>query len=154
MSNAMPRRSVVLAAAGLAVVVAGAVVAIVLTRSDLTATAAGQPAAGHGICATQVSIAVQTDEEAQQIIKALHADQRVDAAALQDKQQTYQIFETEFQDQPSLAALGRPEALPAQVWIRPAAGVDPNQLVKAYKAQFPTAQYVQAANPCGPTPAG
>jgi hypothetical protein len=148
-------------AAALAVlVVAGVVVGLFLTSpQDSTSRADPTPATsrptgtstGSTDCALQVSIEVAGDDQAAQIVSMLREDRQASSVMLQSQQQTYEIFESEFQDQPSLAEIARPQALPAVVWVHPAPGVDPVHLADVYRARFTTAQEVQARSRCGPT---
>lgn len=157
------RRGPVWVAAALAVlVVAGVVVGLFLTGPG-DATPKADPAPGTSRpagtttastdCALQVSIEVAGDDQAAPIVSKLREDPQASSVALQTQQQTYEIFESEFQDEPSLAEIARPQALPAVVWVHPAPGVDPVHLADVYRARFPTAQEVRARSQCGPTTA-
>jgi hypothetical protein len=146
----------VVAVALVVLIAAGVVVGLLLTgngSAPITAPPFTPPAsAGRSVCTEQVRISVVSDDRALQVADIVRDDEQVNAVMVETQQQSYEEFEREFQDEPTLAALGRPEALPAVVWVRPAPDVDLRALADALRRQVPDASDVQVGKPACGTP--
>jgi hypothetical protein len=127
---------------------AGVVVGLVFTPTAGASHLGPVPLAGPDVCAAQVTISMRAadgDAPARRVAAGLQGDRRFWAVAVETQQQSYVHFEREFADLPEPAKLGRPQALPAVVWLLPAPGINHDKLA----AQYPTADDVRAGNgPC------
>jgi hypothetical protein len=130
------RRKLFLLGGGLLVLVAAGVLTG-LTRSGGSTPAIPKKAAlatGWDVCADQITISLDPDENptpdatARQTAAALRDDKQIAAIAVQTQQQSSEQFKPDWPDEPDLAALGRPQALPAKVWLRAFPRVDLEQL--------------------------
>jgi hypothetical protein len=132
-------------------VVAGAVVAFVLTRTGDNADA--PPLAGPGTCASNGGrdqvIAYFTspgaDDKAHRAVESLRSDRRIAAMAMEDQQHAFERFKEVFKDQPELVRLTRIEAVPAALWVLPAANLTNDELAAQLRNDLSEANEIRAA---------
>ncbi|HYS38231.1 MAG TPA: hypothetical protein VEO01_21645 [Pseudonocardiaceae bacterium] len=140
------------------VVLVGALVAVLVwrlggrtdtaapTNSPATTTnrspAGVQPLAGRTFCSGSIRIYTDTDTGMLRIAQTLGTDSRTAGVFTVTKQESFTQFKREFADQPSLLNIARPEALPAEVFVLPAAHIDLAGFAAQLRTQFPTAQTV------------
>lgn len=153
MTELRKRRRLVLGIGGLVVLLAaGVTVGLVFTPTAGASHPKPVPLAGPYVCAAQVTIWMPVaggDASARRVAAELKGDRRFWAVAVETQQQSYVQFEREFADMPELAKLGRPQALPAVVWLLPAPGLNHDKLAAQLHAQYPAADDVKAGNgPC------
>jgi hypothetical protein len=110
--------------------------------------------AGHRFCSGSIRIYTNTDADMQRIAQTLGGDPRAAGVFTRTKEESYTEYQRVFADQPSLLNIARPEALPAEIDVLPAAHLDAARFADQLRAQFPAAQSVDWT-PRAPTcPAG
>lgn len=136
------RKAIWWAAAVAVLVLAGAaVVTFVLVDSPEPAAAAGPDA-----CSTsgpqQVIAYFENDADLRAAARKLRDDDRIAARDTQTKREAFARFKILFADQPELVKLARPEAMPASLWLLPAEGTTPADLVEWVRDTLPVVDSV------------
>jgi FtsX extracellular domain len=131
-------RLLVVAAVG--VVVVAAVVVIVLITGG-----SNEPAAIDDHCAV-IDVGFPTDAEMTAAIEKLKSDPHVTDPVGETKKQGYERITRELAGQPDVLALTRPETFPAYVHVKPAPGMDREQLKGEFRSTYPTAIVRDACN--------
>jgi hypothetical protein len=136
------RKKAVWWAAGLAVLVlaGAAVVTFVLVDSPKPA------AAGPDACSTsgpqQVIAYFEDDAGMRAAAGKLRDDDRIATLDTETKREAVERFKILFADQPELVKLVRPEAMPASLWLLPAEGTTPADLVERVRDELPAVDSV------------
>jgi hypothetical protein len=113
------------------------------TTTTTTHPPAGvQPLAGHHFCVGSIRIYTNTDADMLRIAQTLGGDARAAGVFTRTKQEAYEEYQRVFADQPGLLTIARPEALPAEIDVLPAAQLNLARFADQLRVQFPAAQTV------------
>jgi cell division protein FtsX len=151
----MTRKTWLLLAAVVAVLAVGAVVTVLIVGSD---DEPDRPAARLSDCTRpdrQLLVVFDgntADADMRTAATALRGDPDIAVSETLTRKQNWTRFQKAFADQPELARLARPEALPATIWLLPADTMEPENLAARLRQDIPEADDVDTA-PCDETPA-
>jgi hypothetical protein len=139
------------AAAAAALVLTGAAVVTFVLVDSPEPAAAGPDACSSGPGPKQVSAYFDDDAGMRAAARKLRDDGRISGLDTETKRDAWERFKVLFADQPELVKLARPEAMPASVWLLPAAGTTPKDRAERLRDELPAADSVTTVSCPMPT---
>jgi hypothetical protein len=141
------RRKAIWWAAAVAVLVLAGAAVVTFVLIDSPEAAAGPDGCSAGPGPEQVSAYFDDDADMRAAAAKMRDDDRVAGSDTETKREAWARFKVIFADRPELVKLGRPEAMPASLWLVPAEDASAADLAKRMRTELPAADSVTTV-PC------